>query len=143
MSMYPANQGEIDKFTAGIIKSLHSKESRDQIVQQLLTEEVPLPARIASVAASVLTAMLQRVKQQTGRQPHQRLLVKAIAMTVREIGLIIQAIGGKVEQEVLAQAAEMVGDMLESGMGQQGQAQPQQPQQQQAQPPQGLIGGMA
>jgi hypothetical protein len=147
---YPKNQDEVNKFTSGLIKSLHSDQTRDKIMAALTDERAPVAARLATVVSMVLTAMLQRVQQQAGRKPHIQLLLKSIKMLIVEASRMAQIAGVRVTPDDQRNAAKMSGDMLESGMMQKG-GQPQggqmQPQQQAPQgppqpvQPQGLIAG--
>ena len=141
--MYPQNEDEAGKFAAGLIKSLHSDQTRDKIMQALTDERVPVAARIATVVSNIMTAMLSRVKNQAGRQPHAQLLIKSIRMLVIEASRMAMIAGIKVTDEDKRNAAKLAGDMIESGnQPQQGQPMQQQAPMPQQQPQQqGLIGG--
>lgn len=146
--MYPKDTQEVDKFVAGIIKSLHSDQTRDQIMQVLTDERAPVAARLATVVSMVMTAMLQRVQTQAGRKPHINLLTKAIKMIIVEASRMAMIAGVRVTLEDQKNAAKLAGDMIEDGMKggqrqpmaqQSNQQQMQQPQQPMAQP--GIVQG--
>ena len=139
--MYPQDENEAGKFAAGLIKSLHSDQTRDGIMKALTDNRAPIHVRIATLASSVITAMLMRVKQQAQRPPHIKLILNALKMVITELSRMALIAGIKVSEQDKAQAAKLSGDMIESG--EQGPQQPQQqPMQQQPPPqPQGLIGG--
>lgn len=144
--MYPQDENEAGKFAAGLIKSLHSDQTRDGIMKALTDTRAPIHVRIATIASNVITAMLLRVKQQAQRPPHIKLILNALKMVIVELSRMALIAGIKVSDKDKAQAAKLAGDMIESGeQGGQAQGQPP-PQQVQEQPmqqpqPQGLIGG--
>lgn len=141
---YPANQGELEKFRAGLIEMLHGEKTGPKIVQQLMNEGGPVAARIGAIAANVVMVMLQKVRQQSGRKPHMQLVVKAIQIVVKELAMMLRVAGKKPPTpEEMKQAAKLAGDMIESGArpGQQPAAGQMQPQQQQVPQPQGLVAG--
>jgi hypothetical protein len=146
--MYPQNKQEADKFAAGLIKSLHSDQTRDANMKILTDNRVPVAARLATLVSNIMTAMLARInKQAGGRKPHIRMLVDAIKMLIIEASRMALIAGVEVTEDDKRKAAKIAGDMLEAGnspqQGPQGgapmqpqpQAQPMQPQQQ------GWIGG--
>ena len=152
--MYPKNKDDAEKFSIGIIESLHNEKTRPGIMKQLTVEGLPTAPKIAGVVSMVITSMLQRVKTQAGRKPHIQLLLKAIKMTVLEVSQMAQVAGIEVTPEDEKEAAKIAGDMIQEGQevamqsGQQGQPgeqmqpQPQEVQPQQApQQPQGILGG--
>ena len=148
--MYPQNKDEAEKFSAGLIKSLHSDQTREKTMQVLTDERVPVAARLATVVSNIMTAMLSRVKNQADRQPHAQLLVQSIRMLIIEASRMAMIAGVKVTDEDKRNAAKLAGDMIESGFQSQEQQpvqqqspMPQQQPMQQAQQPQqqGLIGG--
>jgi hypothetical protein len=140
--MYPQDENEAGKFAAGLIKSLHSDDTRDGIMKALTDSRAPIHVRIATIASNIVTAMLMRVKQQAQRPPHIKLILNSLKLVITELSRMALIAGIKVSDKDKAQAAKLSGDMIESGE-QGGQRQPQQMQEQpQQQPqPQGLIGG--
>jgi hypothetical protein len=126
--VYPKDKNEVDKFVAGVITSIHDDGIRDQIMQQLMNEQVPVPVRIGNVVSQIITSMLERVKKQSGRKPHLQLILKSIKMTVLEVSKMAEIAGIKSTPEERKQAAGIAGSLIESGQKgqQQGQADPMQ-----------------
>lgn len=146
--MYPQNKQEAEKFSAGLIKSLHSDQTRDANMKILTDNRVPVAARLATLVSNIMTAMLARInKQAGGRKPHIRMLVDAIKMLIIEASRMALIAGVEVTEDDKRKAAKLSGDMLEAGnTPQQGPQQggaPAQPAPMQPQVPQqqGLIGG--
>lgn len=134
---YPKDKNEVDKFVIGIIKSLHDEKIRPQLMKQLTNEQVPVHVRIGNVVSQVMTALLSKVRQQSGRKPHRELLLKSIKMVVMEVTKMAEMAGVKVTPDDQRNAAGIAGQMIESGQ----QKGPQQPTEQPTEQPQGLIGG--
>jgi hypothetical protein len=122
--VYPKDKNEVDKFVAGVIASIHDDKIRDQIMQQLMNEQVPVPVRIGNVVSQIITSMLERVKKQAGRKPHLQLILKSIKMAVLEVSKMGEIAGVKSTPEERKQAAGIAGSLIESG--QKGQMQGQQ-----------------
>lgn len=138
---YPANKDEAEKFKLGIIKSLHSDETREQILQQLTNKEVPVFVRLASVASQVINAMVIRVQEQAKRKPQFPMMVAAIKMTVLEVSRMAQMAGVKVLEADIRKSGKLAGDMIEQTHMQQGTPQAGQQQPMQQAPPQQPVMG--
>lgn len=134
---YPANKMEVEKFAIGVINALHEPSMRDKIMKQLTAKQGPIEVKIGVIATQFVMAMLQKVKEQSGRPPHLKLIINAIRLTVQELAAMCKAAGIKVSIKQQKTAAKLAGDSIQAAM-QQGMQQQQAAQQgmQQPGPPQ-------
>jgi len=140
VNSYPKSKDEVDRFVASLISLIHDENTRPQIMKQIANTKVPVYVRIGNAVSQVLTVLLKKVMDSTGRKPNIKLILNAIKSAVREISAMANIAGVKSTPEDRKKAAGMAGQLIDSGMSGKGQQQPTEQGPPQNEMQQGLMG---
>jgi hypothetical protein len=135
--VYPAKKEDVDTFASTLMLALHNEKTRANVIKQLKIKNVPVPMKIGTIVAMVISNMLARILQK--KRPHLQLILGGINMLVRDVAEMAMMVGVKSTPEERKQAAGIAGGMIEKMLGKQGQAQPMQGQPQGPPKPQGIL----
>ena len=131
------------------MRMLYSEGQPEKVMQNLVTGG-NLPQKLGQTAGTVVMTVLERRKQQSGgRKPHFKLVIMGLKKTLEELSDMMEMAGlPKPTPEIMQEASQYAGQIVESAISPQQQQQQQQPMQgqpmqgQPMQAPQGPQGGM-